>query len=175
MMKKGTKTKAIIVGALIVVATVTAIVCGTTGRHNGKESKTKVEVTEEDIAQYREMIGDSMDIKKAIFILFEDEAECKNFISEHGVDKEPHMVGKGIVPLMENGYYNIVGKPIVEEAFDKLKDGEYTKEPIVYSGMYCYLKRIGIESPLEDDNKVKEMILNDKKVVNIEKDSRRRD
>ena len=57
-MKKGTKTKAIIVGALIVVATVTAIVCGTTGRHNGKESKTKVEVTEEDIAQYREMMGD---------------------------------------------------------------------------------------------------------------------
>lgn len=175
MMKKGTKTKAIIVGALIVVATVTAIVCGTTGRHNGKESKTKVEVTEEDIAQYREMIGDSMDIKKAIFILFEDETECKNFISEHGADKEPHMAGKGIIPLMENGYYNIVGKPIVEEAFDMLKDGEYTKEPIVYSGMYCYLKRIGIESPLEDDNKVREMILNDKKVVNIEKDSRRRD
>ena len=162
MMKKGTKTKAIIVGALIVVATVTAIVCGTTGRHNGKESKTNVEVTEDDIAQYREMIGDSMDIKKAIFILFEDEAECKSFISEHGSDKEPEKAGKGTIPLMENGYYNIVGKPIVEETFDKLKDGEYTKEPFEYSGMYCYLKRIGIESPLDDENKVKELIISGK-------------
>ena len=162
-MKKTTKTKLIIVGALLVAATVTAIVCGTVRRHGGKDADTQIEVTEEEISEFREMIGDSMDIKKAIFILFEDEAECKAFISEHGNDKEPEKAGKGTIPLMENGYYNIVGKPIVEETFDKLKDGEYTKEPFEYSGMYCYLKRIGIESPLEDDNKVKELIISGKK------------
>ena len=162
-MKKRTKTKLIIVGALLVAATVTAIVCGNVRRHGGKDADTQIEVTEEEISEFREMIGDSMDIKKAIFILFEDEAECKSFISEHGNDKEPQMAGKGTIPLMENGYYNIVGKPVVEDAFDKLKDGEYTKEPLVYSDMYCYLKRIGIESPLKDDNKVKELIIDSKK------------
>lgn len=162
-MKRTTKTKIIIIGALLVAATVTAIICGTSGRHNGKEAKSKIEVTEEEMAQYRDMIGDSMDIKKAVFILFEDEEGCKTFIAEHGSDKEPHLAGKGTVPLMENGYYNIVGKPVVEEIFDTLKDGEYTKEPFVYSGMYCYLKRIGIESPLNDDEKLIELILNDKK------------
>lgn len=172
MMKKTTKTKVIIVGALLVAATLTAIICGTTGKHNGKESETKIEVTEEEMSQYREMIGDSMDVKKAVFILFADEAECKAFIEEHGADKEPQMAGKGTIPLMENGYYNIVGKPVVEEAFDNLKDGEYTKEPVVYSGMYCYLKRIGIESPLDDDNKVKELILNDKKMIEKKKNPR---
>lgn len=171
-MKKTTRRKIIIVGALLVAATVTAIVCGNVRRHSGKE--TEIEVTEEEISQYREMIGDSMDIKKAVFILFDDEAECKSFIAEHGSDKEPQMAGKGTIPLMENGYYNIVGKPVVEETFDKLKDGEYTKEPFVYSGMYCYLKRIGVESPLDDDDKVKEMILQDKNVVNIEKKPRGR-
>ena len=162
-MTKKAKTKAIIIGALLVVATVTAIICGTTGKHNGKEAETKIEVTEEEISQYREMIGDSMDIKKAVFILFENEEDCKNFIAEHGNDKEPQMAGKGIVPLMENGYYNIVGKPVVEEVFDTLKDGEYTKEPFIYSDMYCYLKRIGVESPLDDDKKLKELIINDKR------------
>lgn len=56
----------------------------------------------------------------------------------------------------------------MEETFDKLKDGEYTKEPLVYSGMYCYLKRIGIESPLKDDNKVKELIIDSKKQKEVE-------
>lgn len=161
-MKKTTKKKIIIVGALLVAATVTAIVCGSVRRHGRKDADTKIEVTEEEIAEFREMIGDSMDIKKAIFILFEDETECKAFISEHGNDKEPEKAGKGTIPLMENGYYNIVGKPIVEEVFDKLKDGEYTKEPLEYSGMYCYLKRIGTESPLDDENKVKELIISGK-------------
>ena len=160
-MKK--KTKTVIAGALLVAVAVTVTVCGLSRRHNGKETETKIEVTEEEMAQYREMIGDSMDIKKAVFILFDNEAECKAFIAEHGGDKEPHMAGKGTVPLMENGYYNIVGKPIAEEAFDKLKDGEYTKEPFTYSGMYCYLKRIGVESPLDDDKKLKDFIISDKK------------
>lgn len=155
-MKK--KTKTVIAGALLVAVAVTVTVCGLSRRHNGKEP----EVSKEEMLQYREMIGDSMDVKKAVFILFNEEAECKTFIDEHGSDKEPQMVGKGIIPLMENGYYNIVGKPVVEEAFNKLKDGEYLKEPLVYSGMYCYLKRLGIESPLDDDTKLKEFIRQDK-------------
>lgn len=158
---KKKNTKAVIIG-LIIAAVATTVVCGFVCRHNGKESETKVEVTEEEMSQYREMIGDSMDIKKAVLILFNDEAECKAFIEEHGNDKEPHMAGKGTVPLMENGYYNIVGKPVIEEAFDKLKDGEYSKEPVLYSGMYCYLKRIGIESLIDDDKNLKEFIINEK-------------
>ena len=161
-MKKTTKTKLIIVGALLVAATVTTIVCGTVRRHGGKDTDTQVEVTEEEISEFREMIGDSMDVKKAIFILFEGEAECKAFIEEYGNDKEPHMAGKGTIPLMEDGYYNIVGKPAIEEAFDKLKDGDYSKEPVVYSGLYCYLKRIGIESPVDDDEKLREIIIKEK-------------
>lgn len=159
-MKKKSKRKVFIAGALIIAVTATAVVCSMVGKNN-KEAES--EVTDEEISQYREMIGDSMDIKKAIFILFKDESECKAFITEHGNDKEPQMAGKGTVPLMEKGYYNIVGKPAVEEVFDALKDGEHTKEPFEYSGMYCYLKRIGVESPLADDNNVKELILSGKK------------
>lgn len=158
---KQKKVKIAVIGVLF-LAIATAAFCGVVHRHSGKEPETKVEVTEEELAQYREMIGDSMDVKKAVFILFEDEAECKAFIEEHGADKEPQMAGKGTIPLMENGYYNIVGKPVVEEAFDNLKDGEYLKEPLVYSGMYCYLKRIGTESPIEDDEKLKELIIKEK-------------
>lgn len=155
MMKK---TKAV----LLIVLAVTAAVC-VTACTRGDKKEEKIEVTEDEMSQYRDMIGDSMDIKKAVFILFEDEDECKAFIEEHGKDKEPQMAGKGIIPLMEDGYYNIVGKPVVEEAFDNLKDGEYLKEPLVYSDMYCYLKRIGVESPLNDDEKLKELIINDKR------------
>ena len=64
--------------------------------------------------------------------------------------------------MMENGYYNIVGKHSIEEAFDSLADGEYSKEPIIYSNMYCYLKRIGIESPVNDDEALKELIQNER-------------
>ena len=35
--------------------------------------------------------------------------------------------------MMENGYYNIVGKKSLEETFDLLKDGEYSEVPIIYS------------------------------------------
>lgn len=161
-MEKKTKMKIIIIGTLIVALTVTAVICGTVRKRNGKNGEN-ITVTEKEMEMYREMIGDSMDVKKAIFILFNDESECRAFIKEHGGDKEPHMAGKGTVPLMENGYYNIVGKFAVEEAFDKLKDGEYSEEPIEFSNMYCYLKRIGIESPIDDDEKLKELIINDKK------------
>ena len=64
--------------------------------------------------------------------------------------------------MMENGYYNIVGKKSLEETFDLLKDGEYSEVPIIYSGMNCYIKSIGIESPIKDDEALKELIRNEK-------------
>ena len=63
---------------------------------------------------------------------------------------------------MPDGYYNIVGKPKLEEVFDSLGDGEYTKEPVEYSGMFCYLKRIGIHSVIQDDEEIKKMIIEDR-------------
>ena len=51
-MTKKAKTKAIIIGALLVVATVTAIICGTTGKHNGKEAETKIEFEGVDASAY---------------------------------------------------------------------------------------------------------------------------
>lgn len=121
-----------------------------------------VEITEEDMQQYRERIGTDMDIKKAYLILFEDEETCRGFIDSHGADDNPTAAGIGIIPMMENGYYNIVGKQSLEDAFDLLGDGEYSKEPIVYSDMYCYLKRIGIDSPVNDDKTLKELIRNER-------------
>lgn len=126
------------------------------------EDLSDIEVTEEEMGEYRNMIGSDMDIKKAVFILFESEEECRSFIKTHGADKHPEQAGVGIVPLMEDGYYNIVGKQSLEDAFDKLNDGEYSTEPIVYSNMYCYLKRIEVESPMKDDKTMKEFIQNEK-------------
>ena len=63
---------------------------------------------------------------------------------------------------MQDGYYNIVGKGSLEEIFDSLKDGEYTLEPISYSNLYCYMKRIGVDSPTLDDEKIKDLIRHDK-------------
>ena len=162
-LRKTTKVRIIIVAALLIAAAVTAAVCGRIRGHGGMENEKAIEVTAEEMSRYRELIGSSMDIKKAVFILFEDEEQCKAFIDKHGADKAPQTVGEGTVPLMENGYYNIVGKLSVEAAFDKLNDGEYAKEPVQYSGMYCYLKRIGVESPVDSDKKLKEIILKNKK------------
>ena len=126
------------------------------------ESIKNIEVTEADMKEYRERIGDNLDIKKSYLILFEDEASCRSFIELHGNDDNPTDAGVGIIPLMENGYYNIVGKQSLEDAFDLLADGDYSKEPVIYSNMYCYLKRIGIESPVNDDETLKELIRNER-------------
>lgn len=119
-----------------------------------------IEVTEEEMEAYKTMIGSDMDIKKSVFILFETEEECRNFIETHGADEHPEQAGVGIVPLMESGYYNIVGKDGLEQIFNTLADGEYSKEPIRYSNMFCYLKRIGVESPTTEE--IKSIIQNDK-------------
>ena len=129
-----------------------------------REAKTdgNIKVTDEEKAQYREMIGDAMNIKKAVLILFDTDMECREFIAKYGDADKPYEAGIGMVPYMENGCYNIVGKPELESAFDSLADGEYSKEPVIYSGMFCYLKRIGEEKPLDDGKTLEEIIRRDK-------------
>lgn len=155
-----------IAGALLLVVALVVTICLVCNRpQEGElvlEDIKDIEITAEDMREYRERIGRDMDIKKSYLILFEDEASCRAFIEEHGADQNPTAAGIGIIPMMENGYYNIVGKHTIEEAFDALADGEYSKEPVVYSNMYCYLKRIGIESPVNDDEALKELIQNER-------------
>ena len=155
-----------IAGAFLLVVALVVTICLVCNRpQEGElvlEDIKEIEITEADMKQYRERIGSDMDIKKAYLILFEDEASCRTFIEEHGADQNPTAAGIGIIPMMENGYYNIVGKRTIEEAFDALADGEYSKEPVIYSNMYCYLKRIGIESPVNDDEALKELIQNER-------------
>jgi hypothetical protein len=125
-----------------------------------------ITVTADEMENYRNMIGNSMDKKKAIFILFNTQDECQEFIDAHGSDSNPHAYGIGTIPLMQNEdnetYYNVVGNENLEMIFDSLKDGEYTKEPFLYSGMYCYLKRFGIDSPISNDKKLIELIKSEK-------------
>lgn len=154
------------IAAFVVVISLTVTVCVlyNNRRSDGMNEAdiSKIEVSEDEIQLYRERIGSDMDIKKAVFILFNTEDECRSFISEHGADDNPLDAGIGIVPLMQDGYYNIVGKGNLEEIFDSLKDGEYTLEPISYSNLYCYMKRIGVDSPTLDDEKIKDLIRHDK-------------
>ena len=60
-MEKKTKMKIIIIGTLIVALTVTAVICGTVRKRNGKNGEN-ITVTEKEMEMYREMIGDSMDV-----------------------------------------------------------------------------------------------------------------
>lgn len=154
-----------ITGLAITIA-MTVCVCVTYNHYRSKGMQetdlSKIDVSNEEIQLYRERIGSDMDIKKAVFILFNTEDECRSFILEHGADNNPLDAGIGIVPLMQDGYYNIVGKGNLEEIFDSLKDGEYTLEPISYSNLYCYMKRIGVDSPTLDDEKIKDLIRHDK-------------
>lgn len=125
-----------------------------------------IQVTEEELESYRDMLGESLNSKKAILIFFNSPDECKSFIETYGNDLNPHTRGLGIVPLMqgedENAYYNIAGNEKLEDIFSSLKDGDHTKEPFSYSGMFCYLKRICIDSPVDSDEKLIELIKSEK-------------
>ena len=129
----------IIAGALLLVVALVVTICLVCNRpQEGEiqlENIKEIEITEADMKQYRERIGSDMDIKKAYLILFEDEQSCRTFIVEHGSDQNPTAAGIGIIPMMEDGYYNIVGKHTIEEAFDSLADGEYSKEPCILMSM----------------------------------------
>lgn len=144
---------------MVLIGIIIAVVCT---HQKGTDNITDIQVSEEEIQKYKEMIGNGMDIKKSVLILFDTYDECQSFIDEFGAEDNPQSQGKGTVAYMPNGYYNIVGKSILEECFDSLSDGEYTKEPIEYSGMFCYLKRIGIETPIDDEEELRNIIQNDK-------------
>ena len=160
------KQMAISLGSLFLTITLVIVIYCLVNRYMKSEITynvpEKITVTDEDIREYRERIGTDMDIKKAYLILFKNKEECLYFIENHGADENPTSVGLGTVPLMEDGYYNIVGKEILEEHFDKLQDGEYSKTPIVYSNMYCYLKRICVDSLVNNDKALKTLIQNEK-------------
>ena len=152
-----------IIGIILSLTVIISIAVGiyfVQQKEAGKKSDDNV--TQEEIQKYKEMIGDGMDIKKSVLILFDTYDECRSFINKFGAEDNPQMHGQGTVAYMPDGYYNIVGKSILEECFDNLSDGEYTTEPVEYSGMYCYLKRLGVESPVDDEEELKNIILNDK-------------
>lgn len=151
-----------IIGTALCVVLIGTIITIYFAHKKGTENKATANVTQEEIQKYKEMIGDGMDIKKSVLILFDTYDECQSFINKFGAEDNPQMHGQGTVAYMPDGYYNIVGKSILEECFDNLSDGEYTTEPVEYSGMYCYLKRLGIESPVDDEEELRNIILNDK-------------
>ena len=157
--KKAKIAMGITAGLIVIIATSILTIKLTMGT----DKYSNIEVSESEIQQYKEMIGTSMDVKKSILILFDTYDECKNFIEEHGAKENPHEQGKGTIPYMPDGFYNIVGKSKLEEVFDMSADGDYNKEPIEYSGMYCYLKRIGVDSVIENEEELKKLIVEDRK------------
>ena len=127
-------------------------------RDKSMESRMEeIEVTAEELGAYKTMIGNTMDVKKAILIFFPSQEECAAFIEQYGASANPESQGIGIIPQMEydeNGeffYYNIGGKQTLETVFDSLKDGAYSVEPLAYAGMYCYLKRLSVDAPTDDE------------------------
>lgn len=164
MKRKYNKKEKIALGVVIgLFAILVALIVAVKVTGGTVENKPQVEVSQSEIQKYKNMIGNNMDVKKSILILFDTYDECKNFIIEHGEKDNPHeQGGGGAVAYMSDGYYNIVGKSKLEEAFDSMSDGEYTKEPIQYSGMYCYLKRLGVDSIIENEEELKKLIIQDK-------------
>lgn len=144
-----------LIGAAVILAIASII---TVSLINSK--KEVATVSKEEIEEYRSLISDSMDIKKSILVLFETKEEAEDFIKNHGSDEHPENTGLGATPYMPDGYYNLVGKTILEAAFDTMSDGEYSKEAIEYDGMFCYLKRLGIKKL--SDEEIKDMIVGER-------------
>ena len=160
-----TKQWYMIFGIILLIIAIVISVCFLCS-HNSNEMEPEdmdnIKVSEAEMVEFRERIGTNMDIKKSYLILFEDEESCRNFIENHGDDENPLEAGEGIIPYMEEGYYNIVGKKSLEDAYDKLNDGECSKEPVIYSNMYCYLKRLETYSPMDDEKALKKLIKQEK-------------
>ena len=125
-----------------------------------------ITVTDEEIKNYREMLGSTLDEKKSIFILFNTYDECKAYIDKYGEKADVKKIQNGTLPMMEKDedgeYFNVIGNEVLETVFDSLKDGEYTKEPFEFSGMYCYLKRLNIKSSVSTDDEIKDLIKSEK-------------
>jgi len=136
-----------------------------------------ISVTKEEIENYRKMLGTSMDVKKSLFVLFNTFDECKAFIEKAGSVKKLSDITNGTLPMMdkdENGieYFNVVGNEALETVFDSLKDSEYTKEPFEFSGMYCYMKRLKVDSPVSSDEKIIELIKSEKAQELLQKENK---
>ena len=151
-----------ILAAVIVIALLFAVMYYSKTEENNLPEKESISVTAEDLQEYRKNIGNSMDIKKSILLIFNTYEECQDFINEHGDADNPLSAGIGIAPQMEDGYYNVVGNTIFEAVFDSLQDGEYAKEPIDFGGAFCYFKRLENYSVTNDDEDLKEFIKQEK-------------
>ena len=136
-----------------------------------------ISVTKEEIENYRKMLGTSMDVKKSLFVLFNTSDECKAFIEKSESIKKLSDITNGTIPMMdkdENGneYFNVVGNEALETVFNNLKDGEYTKEPFEFSGMYCYMKRLNVSSPISSDEEITELIKSEKAQELLQKENK---
>jgi len=151
-----------ILAAVIVIALIFTVMYFSNSKGNNLAEKESISVTAEDLEEYRQNIGNSMDIKKSILLIFNTQDECQNFINEHGNDDDPLSAGVGIAPQMEDGYYNVVGNTIFETVFDGLQDGEYAKEPIEFGGAFCYFKRLDNYSVVNSDEDLTEFIRQEK-------------
>lgn len=129
---------------------------------NPPQDNADITVTAQDLQQYRQNIGDSMDVKKSILIIFNTPEECQSFLEGHGGDADPLAAGKGMTPLMEDGYFNCVGNAVFEPLFDTMQDGEYRKEPVPFGGAYCYFKRLENYSVADSDEDLTEFIRKEK-------------
>lgn len=124
-----------------------------------------IEITAEELQAYRENIGNGMDVKKSILIIFNTFDECQSFINEHGSNNNILSLGKGIIPEMQGDgekYFNVVGNSVFESLFENMSDGEYLKEPTEFGGAYCYFKRLKKTSITDNDEAFTEFIKHDK-------------
>ena len=133
-------TVLILLAVILTGAVICAVIFGRNAETHPQDN-SNITVTEVDLQQYRQNIGDSMDVKKSILIIFNTQEECENFIETHGGEADPLAAGEGITPLLEDGYFNCVGNAVFEPLFDTIQDGAHLKDPVLYGGAYCYFKR----------------------------------
>lgn len=151
----------ITVGAILIAA-----LAMTSKNYKPTEMVEKIAVSDEEIQQYRDNIGDSMAVKKSILIIFKSEEECREFIDTHGENKNVLTLGMGVIPQMhdENGeqYYNVVGNTIFEPLFDTMADGAYLEYPVEFGGSYCYFKRLSKYDITENEGDLRAFIQSEK-------------
>jgi len=136
-----------------------------------KKSNKNIEVTADELQEYKNKLGNDLDVKKAIMIIFNTKEECQAFIKENGSNDNVLTLGRGILPQMQeqNGekFYNVVGNGVFEPIFDTLQDGEHLKEPIEFGGMYCYFKKLKAYKITENDEDLKAFIRNEKSMQKV--------
>lgn len=121
-----------------------------------EEVAQTINVSDDEIADYRTQYSQTLSTMKGILIMFETKEECEQFIYEHGDEEKPQSLEIGIIPLLqtdENGneYHIMNNKTNLCEEFLSLADGEHSQKPIEYMGKYCYLKRISYTDDYTDD------------------------